>query len=128
MHIDVITKSIQAKSVPHSIFTGIKYILIYTNGLNTSWDGESTDYDWNNPTKQISVLWSKNDLKAFRPNDTVYNVISEIKRLDVERLKMWRKIKRKGVIPRYPTQHEHAQYIVPFLENHIPILLEINFN
>lgn len=69
MHIDITSHK---QTVSHPFFTGKKYCFCYNDGSTTVGDpyGYENHYDWNYaPT----VLWTKKELEAFRPNDTVHN-------------------------------------------------------
>lgn len=136
MRIDDIPKKMKAVELEHSIFTGVKYCFCYTDG-NHSTPGDpfgyTPKYDWKNG---ISVLFSKEELEAFRPDDTVHNftqkLLGEMER-EIERLKKFVPRASKAYVPRSTPRHEpvnlRQRYLdrIEFLKNNTIVFLEITF-
>lgn len=136
MHIDDIPKKMKAVAVEHSIFTGVKYCLCYSDG-NHSTPGDpfgyTPKYDWKNA---LSVLWNKEELDAFRPNDTVHNFIQKLKAdmlVEIERLKKLVPRASKNYVssstPKETPVNLKQRYLdqIEFLKNNTIVFLEITF-
>ena len=137
MHIDDIPKRMKAVGLEHSIFTGVKYCLCYTDGNHcTPGDpfGYTPKYDWKHA---LSVLWSKEELDNFRPDDTVHNFIMKLKAdmlIEIERLKkLVPRASKTYVSKGFPKEapiNLKQRYLnrIKFLKNNTIVFLEITFD
>jgi len=135
MHIDSIPTKIKASAIPFSIFTGTKYVFVYSDG-NHSTPGDpygyTPKYDWENG---ISVLFSKKELKNFLPNNTTHNFrlsLLEEQKNEIARLKQLIPKAKINYIPQNGDKtpinlKQRYKDRVKFLEENTIVLLEIDF-
>lgn len=134
MHIDDIPKKMKVKGLKDSIFWGTRYCFVYDTGdHSTPGDpyGYVPKYKWEDA---ISVLWNKEELDGFRPNDTVHGFKLQL----IEG--MQEEIKRlKKLVPRAQKAYKSHPFAEPinlkqryldriaFLESNTIVFVEIEF-
>lgn len=134
MKIDVIPKKMNAPAVPDTIFIGTKYVLAYSDGQTNYFGNPHGDIHYDLENNAISVLFSPDELEAFRPNDTVHGIIQSLlegKDFEVRRLKELKKRQSTEWVDKITKEvinlKEITQEKIDFLESHTIVLVEVTF-
>jgi len=115
------------QTVQHPIFKGKRYCFCYHGSSTTSTCGDpygyENHYDWKNA---LTVLWSEDELKTFRPNDTIHGFkMFLITELEAE-IKILKK-KLKGLSAKYIEVKQELNERIEFLKYHTVTFVEIDF-
>lgn len=133
MNIDILFQTIEEPAIDQTIFSGTKYLFCRTPvyvmyGLAENSIGRFDIYG----EDAVSVMWTKEELDAFRPDDTVHNFRLRIRNQDEERLTFLKKN-----IKKQPTEYKKFGKIfniqkqweseINYLESHVVHFICVKF-
>lgn len=135
MHIDIMISNIQVKNHTYRCANGEKYRNGMTGEKYALFNYNRAFYaDGIQWMDAFSVYWTAEELKAFRPNDTVHSFLRKLEQERVEEIAhLKKKVKTaktayKGMYYEKPfNEKEHIQNKIKFLENHSIVLAKITF-
>lgn len=135
MHIDIFTTNITVKNHTYRCANGEKYRRGMT-GIRYAFSNYNSAFYENGVEwmDAFSVYWTAEELKAFRPNDTVHSFRLKLEQERVDEIAhLKRKVKTaktayKGMYYEKPfNEKEHIQNKIKFLSEHSISLVKINF-